>query len=171
MAAELCFGQRAAHRARHRSRWDCAGAVLLWKLRASKRQNHIKAATSELRDSISERQARDALRKKAEQAALEAGGLASGPAVSSALDDADSLAETMPTAELAPQAEQLDELLVEVDVRIAFGELEVANSLLSMALRAAPGNEALMPRLAQLEEGSEMNDDDWLSEPDDNPFE
>ena len=77
----------------------------------------------------------------------------------------------MPTAELAPQAEQFDELLAEVDVRIAFGKLEVANSLLSMALRAAPGNEALMQRLAQLEEGSEMNDDDWLSEPDDNPFE
>ena len=101
----------------------------------------------------------------------ENGVITQGLATYSVLDLPDTLAEMVPVNEGSThETEELAELLAEVDVRIAFGETEVARRILTTALRAEPANEALARRLEQLD-AVQMNDDEWLPDQDDNPFE
>jgi len=149
-------------------------AVVLYFARRTntrKRQNRSTHGTNSTRDAHADLEARAAITKKAENALAENGVITQGPATYSVLDLPDTLAEMVPVNEGSThETEELAELLAEVDVRIAFGETEVARRNLTTALRAEPANEALARRLEQLD-AVQMNDDEWLPDQDDNPFE
>ncbi|MEM7405492.1 MAG: hypothetical protein AAF458_09390 [Pseudomonadota bacterium] len=78
-----------------------------------------------------------------------------------------------PAAASATAADEIAALLAEVDVRVAFGDADVAERLLTDGLERNPGEPQLEERLARVraESGASTgDDDDWISGPDDDPF-
>ena len=71
---------------------------------------------------------------------------------------------TVSVRELAsePTLQNVKDLLAEVEVQIAFGDLKVARLLVSKGLGMAPSSSPLMAALQRIDGLSHTDDDDWM---------
>ena len=71
---------------------------------------------------------------------------------------------TVSVRELAsePTLQNVKDLLAEVEVQIAFGDLKVARLLVSKGLGMAPSSPPLMAALQRIDGLSHTDDDDWM---------